>query len=48
MDLLLTHNQKKVDSKSGSVSICDLKLFSDETNIEYFGTFDFDYQRYGN
>jgi hypothetical protein len=48
MDLLLTHNQKKVDSKSGSVSICDLKLFSDETNVEYFGTFDFDYQRYGN
>jgi hypothetical protein len=47
MDLLLTHNQKKVDSKSGSVSICDLKLFSDETNIEYIGTFDFDYQRYG-
>ena len=48
MDLLLTHNQKKIDSKSGSVSICDLKLFSDDDNIEYLGTFDFDYQRYGN
>lgn len=47
MDLLLTHNQKKVDSKSGSVSICDLKLYSDNNSIEYVGTFDFDYQRYG-
>lgn len=47
MDLLLIHNQKKVDTKSGSVSICDLKLYSNENNIEYVGTFDFDYQRYG-
>lgn len=47
MDLLLIHNQKKVDSKSGSVSICDLKLYSDDKNIEFIGTFDFDYQRYG-
>jgi len=47
MDLLLKHNQKKIDNKSGSVSICDLRLFSDDDNIEYFGTFDFDYQRYG-
>lgn len=47
MDLLLIHNQKKVDSKSGSVSICDLKLYSDDNNIEFVGTFDFDYQRYG-
>lgn len=47
MDLLLTHNQKKIDRKSGSVSICDLKLYSDDLNIEYFGTFDFDYQRCG-
>jgi hypothetical protein len=47
MDLLLIHNQKKVDAKSGSVSICDLKLYSNDTNIEYVGVFDFDYQRYG-
>jgi hypothetical protein len=47
MDLLLIHNQKKVDSKSGSVSLCDLKLYSDDNNIEFVGTFDFDYQRYG-
>jgi hypothetical protein len=47
MDLLLIHNQKKVDSKSGSVSMCDLKLYSDNNNIEFVGTFDFDYQRYG-
>ena len=47
MDLLLIHNQKKVDSKSGSVSLCDLKLYSDDNNIEFVGTFDFDYQRWG-
>jgi hypothetical protein len=47
MDLLLIHNQKKVDSKSGSASLCDLKLYSDDNNIEFVGTFDFDYQRWG-
>jgi hypothetical protein len=46
MDLLLIHNQKKVDNKSGSTSICDLKLYSDDNNIEFVGTFYFDYQRY--
>jgi hypothetical protein len=48
MDLLLIHNQNKVDKKSGSTSTCDLKLYSDGLNIIFVGTFEFDYQRYGN
>lgn len=47
MDLLLTYKQEKRDTKSDSVSTCDLKLYSNHTNIEYVGVFDFDYQRYG-
>ena len=47
MDLLLLHTQDKTDKKSGSTSTCDLKLYSNENNIEYVGTFNFDYQRYG-
>lgn len=47
MDLLLLHTQDKTDKKSGSTSTCDLKLYSNEDNVEYVGTFNFDYQRYG-
>lgn len=47
MDLLLVHRQEKRDSKSSATSICDLKLYSDDNNIEYVGTFEFDYHRYG-
>jgi hypothetical protein len=47
MDLLLTYKQEKKDNKSDSVSTCDLNLYSNHTNIEYVGVFDFDYQRYG-
>ena len=48
MDLLFSYRQEKRDRRNSALSTCDLKLFSDETNIEYVGVFDFDYNRYGN
>lgn len=47
MDLLLVHRQEKRDNRSTGLSTCDLKLFTDNNNIEYVATFDFEYQRFG-
>lgn len=47
MDLLFIHEQKKLDKRSEFYSNCDLKLFSDDNNIEFQSNFHFDYNRYG-
>ena len=48
MDLIFSYDQKKTHTKSEGVSICSLKLYKFENNIELTNSFDFDYQRYGN
>ena len=48
MDLIFNYNQKKTHSKSEGESICSLKLYRFDNNIELTNTFDFDYQKYGN
>jgi hypothetical protein len=47
MELLIQHKQEKLNKKHKSSFKCDLKLFSDNKNIIFNGTFDFDYFRYG-
>lgn len=47
MDLLFKHYQEKKETKSNSKSICDLKLFGDDSKIIYTSLYHFDYQRYG-
>jgi hypothetical protein len=47
MDLLFTYTQQKKESTGDGGSTCDLKLYSDDKNIEFISNFDFDYIRYG-
>lgn len=47
MDLIYRHIQEKKDRRSDAKSLCELRLYYNETNLEYIGTFDFDYSRYG-
>ena len=47
MDLLFKHYQEKKETKSNSKSICDLKLFGDDTKLIYTSLYHFNYQRYG-
>ena len=48
MDLLFTHEQKKLDKRYGSHSQCKMFLYSNDDNIEFQSSFHFDYNRYGN
>lgn len=47
MDLLFTHEQKKLDKRYGSHSEYKMMLYSDDNNIEFQSNFHFDYNRYG-
>ena len=47
MDLLFKHNQIKRDKKNVTESTCDLKLFSDNEFLTFYGTFNLGYCRYG-
>jgi hypothetical protein len=46
MDLLFQYQQVKNDRKQNSFSKCDLKLWNDGKTIQYYGQFEFDYNRY--
>ena len=47
MDLLFTHEQKKLDKRYDSHSEFRMSLYSDNNNIEFHSNFHFDYNRYG-
>jgi hypothetical protein len=47
MDLLFTHEQKKLDKRYDSHSEYRMTLYSDDNNIEFHSNFHFDYNRYG-
>lgn len=47
MDLIFNYSQEKKDRKTEAKSTCDLKLYYNESHVNYIGTFDFNYSRYG-
>jgi hypothetical protein len=47
MDLLFKHLQEKKERKSSGTSICNLFLYSGNTDIQFNSQFELDYHRYG-